>query len=139
MRNKIIAGAVAGVMALNVAGAAAFADREDRNMPEAPQPQMSEQGFFGTPFGGPGGKGGGKGAEKAWEMEYLVENAGIPLGEAEDIARGESPGRVMESKLDDEDGYPVYEVEVLAEDGYVYEYKLDANNGNIYEREIEGA
>lgn len=145
MRKKIIAGAVAGAMALNVAGAAAFADHEGRDMPEPPQPQISEEGFFGMPLGGPGeqvggpgGGPGGKGVEKAWEMKYLIENSDIGLGEAEDIAREQTPGRVLESKLKGEGGYPVYEVEVVGEEGYVNEYTLDARSGDVYEREVEG-
>lgn len=157
MRKKIIAGAIAGALALNVAGAAAFADR-DRDEMDFPQPEMGEMtergespenGFFGgpgLPFGGPGGPGGpggdgpgGKGGEKVWEMEYLIENTDISLDEAEDIAREQTSGRVLESKLHSEGGYPAYEVKVIGEEGYVNKYKLDAQSGDIYEREIEGS
>jgi len=40
------------------------------------------------------------------------------------------PGRVIETELErDDDGRYVYEIEVLGEDGHVYEFEYDAGNG----------
>ena len=40
------------------------------------------------------------------------------------------PGRVIETELErDDDGRYVYEIEVLGEDGHVYEFEYDAGTG----------
>jgi uncharacterized membrane protein YkoI len=49
----------------------------------------------------------------------------------------EKNGRVLEVELELERGRYIYEIELLTEDGRVWEYEIDAANGEILERELE--
>jgi uncharacterized membrane protein YkoI len=46
-------------------------------------------------------------------------------------ARGQHPGRVLESELEEKDGRYVYEVELVDEQGRVREMKFDASTGEV--------
>jgi uncharacterized membrane protein YkoI len=46
-------------------------------------------------------------------------------------ARGQHPGRVLESELEQEDGRYVYEVELVDNQGRVQEMKFDARTGEM--------
>ena len=46
-------------------------------------------------------------------------------------ARGQHPGRVLESELEQEDGRYVYEVELVDDQGRVREMKFDASTGDV--------
>ena len=46
-------------------------------------------------------------------------------------ARGQHPGRVLESELEQKDGRYVYEVELVDDQGRVREMKFDARTGEV--------
>ena len=46
-------------------------------------------------------------------------------------ARGQHPGRVLESELEEKDGRYVYEVELVDDQGRVREMKFDASTGEV--------
>ena len=59
----------------------------------------------------------------------------LPLTEVIERLQQRQPGRVLEVELEREQGRWVYEIEMLAEDGAVWEYQLDAASGELLERE----
>ncbi len=61
----------------------------------------------------------------------------LPLQEVLGHIERERTGRVLEVELDSERGRHVYEIELLGEEGRVWEYKLDAATGEVLERELE--
>lgn len=66
------------------------------------------------------------------DFESLAQ---ISLEEAQAIALREIPaGTITERELDDEDGYLVYEIELL-QDGQEFEVLVDAGNGSVLEVE----
>ena len=56
---------------------------------------------------------------------------------AEEAALGAVPGEVKETELEREGGSPVYEVEVLGEDGRLHEVAVDAGDGKVLGQETE--
>ena len=50
-------------------------------------------------------------------------------------ARAAHPGRVLEAELEAEHGRRYYEVEILGEDGVVWELKFDAASGDLIGKE----
>ncbi len=69
--------------------------------------------------------------------ELLKEGAIQPLESVLDRARALHPGRVIEVELESERGRHFYEVELLDEDGRVWELKFDATSGELVEEERE--
>ncbi len=69
--------------------------------------------------------------------ELLKEGAIQPLDSVLDRARALHPGRVIEVELETERGRHFYEVELLDEDGQVWELKFDATSGVLVEEERE--
>ena len=63
--------------------------------------------------------------------------ARIPILRAIDIASTRFKGMLLEAGLEADDGYLVYEVEVLTMDGAVREIVIDAGNGSILKSEQE--
>ena len=61
----------------------------------------------------------------------------LPLQQILDHIKPEQAGRVLEVELERERGRYVYEIELLSEEGRVWEYKIDAATGEILERELE--
>ena len=61
----------------------------------------------------------------------------LPLSRILDIVRRDTPGRVIDVELDDDDGRHVYEMEILDTRGRVVEIKVDAASGRILKREID--
>jgi len=55
----------------------------------------------------------------------------LPLQEILDSIRREREGRLLEVELEHEHGRYIYEIELLTEDGRVWEYKLDAATGEM--------
>jgi uncharacterized membrane protein YkoI len=51
--------------------------------------------------------------------------------------REQQPGRVLEVEMEREHGRWVYEIELLAPDGVVWEFDVDAASGELLERERE--
>ncbi len=67
----------------------------------------------------------------------LKEGAIQPLDGVLDRARALHAGRVLEVELETERGRHFYEVELLDEDGQVWELKFDATSGALVEEERE--
>ncbi len=77
--------------------------------------------------------------DDADEARSLIERASMDRAAAEDAALEEFPGQVLETDLDDEDGYAVYSVEILGDDGDLYEVAVNAENGEILGQETESS
>ncbi len=63
--------------------------------------------------------------------QAMVAKARLNSNEAADIARKALPGTVVEAKLDNENGYLIWEVEVLSDKGQEAQLKIDAGNGYL--------
>ena len=61
----------------------------------------------------------------------------LPLASVIAKVREQQPGRVLEVEMDREHGRWVYEIELLAPDGVVWEFEVDAASGELLERERE--
>ncbi|AKH22217.1 PepSY domain-containing protein [Sedimenticola thiotaurini] len=59
----------------------------------------------------------------------------LPLEEILKNVRAEYPGRLLEIKLEQKKKSVIYEVELLDEQGKVWELKLDAVTGELLKRE----
>jgi len=73
--------------------------------------------------------------ERALELRQRGEV--LPLAQVIGQLQRQQPGRVLEVELERKHGVWVYEIELLAEDGAVWEFKLDAANGELLKRERE--
>ncbi|MEW8507725.1 MAG: PepSY domain-containing protein [Candidatus Thiodiazotropha sp.] len=72
------------------------------------------------------------------EARRLSESGDIlPLEELLPKIQKEQPGRILELELESKWGRYLYEVELLDEQGAVWEFKIDALTGEILERELE--
>lgn len=69
----------------------------------------------------------------------LVDSGDIlPLEEILKLFPELKAGRVLDLELEQEDdGYFIYEIEVLMRDGSVREYEVDASNGHLLREEFE--
>lgn len=63
--------------------------------------------------------------------QAMVAKARITAGEAGQIATKAYSGKVTESQLDEENGYLIWEVEVMDTHGKETEVKIDAGDGRI--------
>ncbi|MGD8567917.1 MAG: PepSY domain-containing protein [Gammaproteobacteria bacterium] len=61
----------------------------------------------------------------------------LPLENILDIARRQRHGRVMEVELEKSHGRYVYEIEIVDDNGKVWELKVDASDGSMISREQE--
>ncbi|MET0072810.1 MAG: PepSY domain-containing protein [Candidatus Thiodiazotropha lotti] len=61
----------------------------------------------------------------------------MPLTDLLRKIQAERPGRVIEVELERHGQTFLYEIEILDEQGMVWEYKLDAVNGELLELELE--
>lgn len=61
----------------------------------------------------------------------------LPLERVLEVVRGYQPGRVIEVELDEDSRRYVYELEILAPDGRVWELEVDAGTGRLLERKRE--
>ena len=61
----------------------------------------------------------------------------LPLQEVLGHIERDRTGRVLEVELERERGHYIYEIELLGEEGRVWEYKLDAATGEVIERKME--
>ncbi len=52
-------------------------------------------------------------------------------------AKSIKPGRIIETDLDEDDGQYIYEIELLDEQGRIWELELDAKTGELLELENE--
>ena len=74
-----------------------------------------------------------RGSIRIWEdyERLMAAKAILNLEAATDIARRAVPGKVLGSRLDDENGYLIWEVEVLGEGRQRLELKIDAGDGRL--------
>jgi uncharacterized membrane protein YkoI len=61
----------------------------------------------------------------------------LPLQDLLKKIQSERKGRVLEVELEHKESRYVYEIEMLDEQGMVWEYKIDALSGKILKRELE--
>jgi len=68
----------------------------------------------------------------------LVQDGKIlPLQQILEKINSDQSSRVLEVELERERGRIIYEIELLADDGKVWEYEIDATSGEVLERELE--
>ncbi len=68
---------------------------------------------------------------KADNEQAMATQARIGAAEAAQIAAKALPGKVVESQLDAENGYLIWEVSLLTDNGRETQLKLDAGNGQL--------
>ena len=69
------------------------------------------------------------------ESRRLMEQGEIlPLQQILDRLGQEQAGRVLEVELENEGGRYIYEIELLGDEGRVFEYEIDATTGEILGR-----
>lgn len=61
----------------------------------------------------------------------------LPLERILENVRADRPGRVIEAELERRDGALAYEIEVVDDDGVVWELWYDAGDGTLIESERE--
>ncbi len=61
----------------------------------------------------------------------MAARAKITASEAARIAQTALPGKVVETQLDDENGYLIWEVELIGDQGQETQLKIDAGNGRL--------
>lgn len=69
--------------------------------------------------------------------QLLKEGKIMPLQEILSKAKVIKPGQVIETDLEKDDGRYIYELEILDEQGQVWELELDAQTGEFVELENE--
>ena len=60
----------------------------------------------------------------------------LPLSQILQRVLKVTPGEVLEVELDDDDGRPIYEIEILERSGRVLEFEIDARSGAVLK--VEG-
>jgi uncharacterized membrane protein YkoI len=63
--------------------------------------------------------------------QSMAAKSKISSSQAADIAAKAVPGKVVETRLDDENGYLIWEVETIGEQGRQAQLKIDAGNGRL--------
>ena len=61
----------------------------------------------------------------------------LTLNRILEVAARDTPGRVIDVELDEDDGTYVYDVEIIGRAGQIVELKIDAATGRILEREVD--
>ncbi|WP_138467284.1 PepSY domain-containing protein [Poseidonocella sp. HB161398] len=67
----------------------------------------------------------------------LETGAILPLSRILAVVEADTPGRVIEVELEEEDGRLVYEIELVTEDGRLAELEVAAGSGEILDRDYE--
>lgn len=67
----------------------------------------------------------------------MAGQARLTSSEAAKIATTALPGKVIETKLNDENGYLIWEVEIIDANGHETQLKIDAGNGRLLAAESE--
>jgi uncharacterized membrane protein YkoI len=78
-------------------------------------------------------------ADEDYEAARRLTESGaiLPLEDLMPIIQAQQPGRILEIELERKRGRFLYEIEILDEQGAVWEFKVDAATGEILERELE--
>lgn len=69
--------------------------------------------------------------------ELMQQGDILPLEQILAQAREQRPGRVLETELEREGGRHIYELEILGDNGEVWEMKFDAASGELLKEEQE--
>jgi len=72
-------------------------------------------------------------ADKVWELKQSGKI--MPLEDLIKQVRRDYPGRIIEIELDDDDGRYVYELELVDENGVVWDLDVDAKTGQVLKYE----
>ncbi|MES9952185.1 MAG: PepSY domain-containing protein [Candidatus Thiodiazotropha sp. 6PLUC2] len=77
--------------------------------------------------------------EESYQEARRLTQAGeiLPLQGIVNAIQAERQGRVLEVELERKGSQYLYEIEILDEQGVVWEYLVDAANGQILKRELE--
>lgn len=123
MNGKILAaGALATVLTLGaLGGGAALASGGNDDSAASGSVQAPEREF----------------ENEAREDKNLGQRAGLSASDAANAALNSQPGEVTKVELDDEEGYVVYEVEIIANNGVEHDLKVDAGNGDILKADTD--
>ncbi|MGN7306719.1 PepSY domain-containing protein [Bacillus subtilis] len=70
-------------------------------------------------------------------LKEKAEQVAITKEEAEEIALKQTGGTVTESKLDEDDGAYIYEMEIQTKQGTEKEFEISAKDGRIIKQEID--
>ncbi|WP_243571917.1 PepSY domain-containing protein [Bacillus stercoris] len=70
-------------------------------------------------------------------LKEKAEQVAITKEEAEEIALKRTDGTVAESKLDEEDGAYIYEIEIQTKQGTETEFEISAKDGRMIKTEID--
>ncbi|WP_416722906.1 PepSY domain-containing protein [Bacillus stercoris] len=70
-------------------------------------------------------------------LKEKAEQVAITKEEAEEIALKRTDGTVTESKLDEEDGAYIYEIEIQTKQGTETEFEISAKDGRMIKTEID--
>lgn len=71
------------------------------------------------------------------DIKKFPEKAGIDFNSAIDRALKEVPGKLLEIELKAEEGYLVYEVEIVTQEKKIKEIIVDAGNGEVLSIDLE--
>ena len=74
---------------------------------------------------------GGSVQVKKEDVQAMIARARVTSGEAARLAVTATNGKVLATKLDDDNGYLIWEVDVLDPHGKQTELKIDAGNGRL--------
>jgi len=125
-RGILIILAVVGIIAL-VGTATAFAVGGDRD-------DDGDENFTGS-VAAPQENGPEGSHDESAETQSLQKLAEIDQNAAEQAALQSVPGKVQGVKLEEENGFVVYEVEVAGNDGQTHHVDVDAGNGKVLQQE----
>lgn len=70
-------------------------------------------------------------------LKEKAEQVAITKEEAEEIALKQTGATVTESKLDEDDGAYIYEMEIQTKQGTETEFEISAKDGRIIKQEID--
>ena len=116
-KKKLLVGTLAATVLTVGAGTAVAAAQQSQGTVAAPEAN-SEQ-------------------DPATEANQLQGLAKIDQATAEKAALNAVPGQVQKTELGDENGFVVYDVEVLGNDGKTTDVQVDAGNGQVLGQENE--
>jgi uncharacterized membrane protein YkoI len=64
-------------------------------------------------------------------QQAMVAKTRLSSNQAADIAIQALPGKVVETRLDEENGYLIWDIEVIGDTGQLTQLKIDAGNGHL--------
>ena len=76
-------------------------------------------------------------SEQRQARELMEQGEILPLTAIITHARAAQPGRILEVELERKSGRWLYELEVLDDQGQIWELKLDARSGDVLQRKRE--